>query len=47
MSKFNWPPKKTFSYEFRENEELNLVINLIDNSIDMKKNVEKDKYMGE
>ena len=32
MANMNWPPEKTFKYEFRTNQELDLKIPLEDNS---------------
>lgn len=42
----NWPPEKTFKYQFRNNQELDLVIPLEENSKEKGKATNKSEVKG-
>jgi hypothetical protein len=46
MANMNWPPEKTFKYQFRNNQELDLVIPLEENSKEKGKATNKSEVKG-
>ena len=46
MANMNWPPEKTFKYQFRDNQELDLVIPLEENSKEKGTSTKKSEVKG-